>query len=89
MKNFYYSRRRCEDGKFTTFRYYGGRGIRFMLTKDEVKLLWMRDNARLLKRPSLNRKDLDGDYTFDNCRFIEAAESSKYKRKSKKLGEKK
>jgi hypothetical protein len=38
---------------------------------EEVKELWFRDSAWLLKNPSINRKKNDENYTFDNCEFIE------------------
>ena len=49
--------------------YYGKR--KFLLTVEEIKKLWFRDKPWLLKQPSINRINNDGDYTFDNCNFIE------------------
>ena len=54
---------------------YKQRGIKCFLTKEEVKLLWDRDKALLLKKPSLDRKVGNGHYTFENCRFIELKEN--------------
>ena len=65
------ARRRCKDVAHRCWPWYGGRGIRCLLTSDEAKLLWARDNGAALRRPSLDRKDSDGDYTFENCRYIE------------------
>jgi len=50
---------------------YCKKGIKNYLTMDDVEFLWNRDKAWLLKRPSLDRKDSKGNYTLDNCRFIE------------------
>jgi hypothetical protein len=71
------ARQRCTNSKATSYGYYGGRGIRFMLTKDEVAHLWARDRARLLRRPVLDRINPGGDYVYSNCRFIEASENSR------------
>lgn len=62
--------RRCTDEKHKSFYRYGGRGIKFLLTRGEVKFLWDRDQAHLMERPRLDRKDNDKDYCLENCRFI-------------------
>ena len=56
---------RCRNGK------YAKRGVRFLLTMEEVEFMWVRDEAWKLKRPSIDRKDSKGHYEFYNCRFIE------------------
>lgn len=56
---------------------YGGKGIKFLLTKDEVKQLWVRDNAHLLSKPSIDRKDTCKNYEFENCRFVEYSENAR------------
>jgi hypothetical protein len=68
---FYGIKQRCNNQKNSRYKYYGGRGIKCLLSKEEVKSLWYRDKAWLLKRPSIDRKDNDGDYTYNNCQFIE------------------
>lgn len=67
---------RCNDSKFKQYKDYGGRGIKCLITKDEIKKLWFRDEAWLLKQPSIDREDNDGHYTLDNCRFIEQNKNS-------------
>jgi len=64
-------KRRCENKKRKDYKYYGGRGIQCLITEDEIKELWFRDEAWLLKQPTIDRKNVNGNYTFDNCEFIE------------------
>ena len=52
-------------------------GIKNKITTQELKQLWFRDKAWLLKRPSIDRKDSQKSYTFANCRFIELLENLK------------
>lgn len=72
-------RRRCIDPGHKSYARYGGRGIEFKLTQDEVQRIWERDQAHLMERPRLDRIDVDGDYTFLNCRFIPESENLKYR----------
>jgi len=76
IKHYMSARRRCLDKKIIRYINYGGRGIKFLLTMEEIKTLWFRDRAWLLKKPSINRKDNDGNYTFENCEFIEKGKNS-------------
>jgi len=71
------AKQRCENPKTIGYLRYGGRGIKILLTKEDVKFLWFRDKAWLLKKPSLHRKDNDGNYTIENCEFIEFKYNSK------------
>ena len=74
---------RCENSKHNKYKYYGGRGIKNYLNEEEAKELWFRDKAYNMKKPSIDRKENDGNYEFDNCEFIEKSENSvKDKRKS-------
>jgi hypothetical protein len=66
-----YAKRRCTDVKHREYPRYGGRGIEYLLTKEEVIKLFTRDDGDKLDRPSLDRIDPDGNYCFENCRFIE------------------
>ena len=69
------AKQRCTDPNCKDFKWYGKRGINFLLTADEVGTLYKRDNAEDMKQPSIDRIDNDGNYTFDNCRFIENIEN--------------
>src|SRR3990167_4716495 len=75
MESYRAAKARCQNKKRHGYKNYGGRGIKFLLTKDEIKTLWTRDAAVNLKRPTLDRIDNDGHYEFQNCRFIELLEN--------------
>jgi hypothetical protein len=68
-------RQRCSNPRMIQYKRYGGRGIRAHIKFDEIISLWKRDNADSLKQPSLDRIDNDGNYTVENCRFIEFREN--------------
>lgn len=70
------ARTRCLNTNSRCFHRYGARGIKFLLTHEEIKCLWFRDMASKLKNPSLDRINNDGNYEFHNCRFIEKSLNS-------------
>ena len=70
---------RCENPNRPNYRFYGGRGVRMVLTPLEVELLYKRDNAEKMQHPSIDRLNSNGDYHFGNCRFIEMSENSRRK----------
>lgn len=53
------------------YREYGKRGIKVLVSKDDVRDVWFRDKAYLMDNPSLDRIDGRGDYSKDNIQFIE------------------
>lgn len=70
-------RRRCENPKDSYWYRYGKRGIKCLITVDELIFLWNRDNASALKEASVDRINSDGNYELSNCRFIERYENAK------------
>jgi hypothetical protein len=67
---------RCKSGKGRAdWEWYGGKGIQNFLTVDDMKVLWQRDNAAAMQRPTIDRRDSADDYNFDNCQFIELADN--------------
>lgn len=74
------AKQRCNNPKCDSYKYYGDRGIKFLMTVEDFKFLWFRDQAWLLKHPSIDRKDPDGNYELGNCQFIELAANKKKQR---------
>lgn len=62
---------RCTNPNRKSYCNYGGKGIEFLLTNNELKELWFRDKAYELDRPSLDRENPKLNYIFNNCQFIE------------------
>lgn len=79
-----YARRRCTDPKHKDWKFYGGRGIKFFLTMDDVRDLWARDHAYAMQIPTIDRINPDGDYCYSNCRFMERDENVDRRRKHSK-----
>jgi len=69
------SRQRCLNPKSINYSNYGGRGIKFLLTRKECHDLWVRDEGDFMNRPSLDRIDSNGDYEYKNCQFMELSEN--------------
>jgi len=57
------------------------KGIKCHITPNELRYLWFRDKAFLMDRPTIDRIDNNGDYTLDNCRYIEFIENLRGRKK--------
>lgn len=69
-------KQRCNNPKTINYRWYGEKGIEnHFKNADDVKYLWFRDKAYLMKKPSIDREDNDGHYCIGNCKFIELSEN--------------
>jgi len=66
---------RCNNKNHHAYKYYGGKGIKCLITEEELKKLWLRDKAYLMKKPSIDREDNDNNYCYDNCQFLEFEEN--------------
>jgi len=70
------AKQRCNNPNNSRYKYYGGRGIKFLMNMEEIKRIWFRDKAYKMKIPTIDRIDNDGNYCLDNCRFIEKSENT-------------
>lgn len=52
-------------------RYDAWEGLECSITAEDLRMMWERDRAAEMEKPSLDRKDARLGYTRDNCRFIE------------------
>jgi len=82
--SYFRAKQRCNNPKCKDYAWYGGRGIKFKLTKEECVFIWERDKAYNMKKPSIDRINNDENYCLENCRFIEHSENSK-QGKTKKI----
>jgi hypothetical protein len=54
-----------------SIKYYLEKGIKNLLTFNNLKYLWFRDKAYNMRKPSIHRKNRNKDYTMQNCEFKE------------------
>ena len=64
-------RSRCNNKNASNYKYYGGRGIKFLLTHEEISSLWNKVDSKNFKQPQLSRKNHNKDYTYSNCYFVD------------------
>lgn len=74
-QTFHNIKSRCNNPKDVAYSYYGAKGIKSLLTLEDLIYLWKRDRAETLSQASIDRIDSNGHYTIENCRFIEMSEN--------------
>ena len=67
---------RCGKPGHARFKSYGGRGIKCMITMEQLAMTYYRDKAHLLKQASVDRINPDDHYRIGNIRWIEKLENS-------------
>ena len=67
------SRLKAKNGK----NYEKYKHTKDFLSIKDLKFLWFRDKAYLLKRPSIDRINSKGNYELSNCHYIELSENSR------------
>ena len=60
--------------KYDKNNYYYKHGIKCLLNHADIKELWFRDNADKMTDPVIHRNNSLGNYTKENCRFVENLE---------------
>ena len=63
---------RCGSNNF-----YINRGIKTTLTVTQLKMLWFRDKAYKMTKPSIDRINREKGYFLENCRYIEMNDNLK------------
>jgi hypothetical protein len=66
---------RIRQGKAGRKRCLSYANVKCLITTAELKELWLRDKGWELQSSSIDRINPDGDYTKDNCRYIELSEN--------------
>lgn len=70
--------RKIKDRCIDSSNFYKKRGIKCFLTVEELNQLWHRDKAYLMEKPSVHRIASKGNYTLNNCKFMEWEEHRKF-----------
>ena len=82
MKTLQNIRQRCYYKLDKKYKYYGDKGIECFVTMKDLKYLWFRDKAYLMKQPSIDRINGKKHYSLNNCQFIEMAVNRKKRNKN-------
>lgn len=80
---FHHIKGRCLVSTNTDYKNYGGRGIKICeqwLDKKEGFLNFLNDMGNCPENFSIDRKDVNGDYTKDNCRWANRKTQNRNKR---------
>src|SRR3990172_10605313 len=77
LTRFNNAKQRCKNTLNPKYKYYGGKGIKFLLSRANMIEILRRDKPETMERPSIDRIDQSGHYAMENCRFIEMGENIK------------
>ena len=70
-------KQRCTNPNDKRYKYYGGKGIKCLVTLKDMKETFYRDRAWTLEHPSIDRKNPKKNYTLKNIRWIEMNQNRK------------
>ena len=70
-QHLYSAKARCANPNNDSYKGYGERGIKFLLSMEDGEHLWYSDNADLMTEPCIDRIDTNGNYELSNCQFLD------------------
>lgn len=76
-------KKRCQNKKSLSYRYYGARGIKICDRWNESFLAFLHDMSPFPNGMQIDRIDNDGDYCKENCRWVTCAENNRNRRSTK------
>ena len=71
------AKQRCENPNNPNYPWWGAKDIKFLLSQEEMNLIWYRDGADYMKFPTIDRINKHGNYELDNCQFLENIDNLK------------
>ena len=71
-KTLHYIQQKCENPLNFGYKNIGGKGIDCLLTAEELKIIWYRDQAFKMKKPVLKRTNVSGHFEATNCYYEES-----------------
>lgn len=81
-------KKRCDSPKYREFHLYGGRGISYYPSwKDYDKFKEWAVSAGFKTGLTIERKNVDGNYTPENCIFVYASDQAQNRRKKSRFME--
>lgn len=60
---------------YSKSHHYYKKGIKCFLAPEDIKMIWFRDKAEQMSKPSLDRIDDKAHYTLENVHIIELSEN--------------
>lgn len=78
---------RCQNSEHESYPRYGGRGIKVCERWQDLATFIADMEALFSRGLEIDRENVDGDYTPENCRFITPAEQNRNKTNHIKIGD--